>query len=74
MARRKKPCDFCQEDWTSDYVEHRNGYCIWAEIYPFNNVIAFNAQANNEDGELIEDYISIRMDYCPQCGRKLDAL
>lgn len=29
------------------------------------------AQANDEDGFMIEDDIEIPMNYCPNCGRKL---
>lgn len=71
-GRRKKACDFCEDDNFSDYVEHRNGYCIWYEFYPFNGLLSFNAQANDEDGELIEDYINIQVNFCPVCGRRLD--
>ena len=28
-------------------------------------------QANDENGELIEDYIDIPMNFCPNCGRDL---
>lgn len=71
MARRTKPCEFCEEDNTTDYIEHQNGYCLWAEIYPFNNVILVFAQANDENGEMMEDKVEIQMNYCPVCGRKL---
>lgn len=74
MSRRKTPCEYCGGDYdyyTSPYKEHRNGYCLWAEYYPFNNVISVTAQANDENGEMIEDHIDIPMCYCPNCGRKL---
>lgn len=71
MSRKIKPCEYCEDDWTTEYKEHRNGYCIWAEFYPFNSLIAFMAQANDEEGEMIEDAIEIPMNYCPNCGRKL---
>lgn len=71
MARRQKPCEFCEDTWFSDYKEHRNGYCMWFEIYPFNNVIAAIAQANDEEGEMIEDSLEIPMNFCPNCGRDL---
>lgn len=74
MGRKRTPCAFCEDDWTSDYIEHKNGYCLWMEVYPFNNLIAVNAQANDEEGELIEDYISIDMNYCPVCGRRLETM
>lgn len=68
---KKKSCEFCEDDWTSDYIEHRNGYCLWAEVCPWNNLIAVIAQSNDENGELIEDIYSLPMNYCPECGRKL---
>lgn len=71
MARSKKPCDFCSDEREVEYKEHRNGYCIWLETYPLNMVMAFMAQANNEEGEMIEDCIEVEMNYCPVCGRKL---
>lgn len=71
MARRKKSCEFCEDQTSSNYVEHRNGYCIWYEFYPFNNLLAFIAQANDEGGEMIEDAIELEINYCPICGRKL---
>lgn len=71
MSRAKKPCDYCEDDWQEEYKDHRNGYCLWAEYYPFNNQISVIAQANDEDGEMIEDAITIPMNYCPNCGRKL---
>lgn len=71
-GRRKKPCEFCMENNFSDYVDHRNGYCIWYEFYPENGNLSFIAQANDEEGQLIEDYITIQANYCPVCGRKLE--
>lgn len=71
MGRRLKPCDFCEDNFTSDYIEDKNGYCLWMEVYPFNNLIAVIAQANDEEGSLIENAIDIQMNYCPVCGRKL---
>ena len=68
---RKKPCEFCEEEWASDYKDHRNGYCLYMEVYPFNNKIVVISQANDELGEMIEDCIDIQMNYCPVCGRKL---
>lgn len=71
MARRKKTCEFCQDNVFSEYVTHRNGYCLWYESYPFNNILAMIAQANDEEGEMIEDSIQIEMNFCPVCGRDL---
>lgn len=74
MGRKRTPCEFCEADTSSEYVEHRNGYCLWMEVYPFNGIIAAIAQANDETGEMIEDSIEIAMNYCPVCGRKLVGL
>lgn len=70
-GRRIKPCEFCEDETASEYIEHRNGYCLWLEIYPFNGYISAICQANDEIGEMIEDSIEIPMNYCPKCGRKL---
>lgn len=70
--RKVKPCEYCEEEWTSKYKEHRNGYCLWAEFYPFTQEIFVTCQANDEEGEMIEDAIRIPMNYCPNCGRKLN--
>ena len=67
----RKPCELCNEEFESEYKEHRNGYCIWLEVYPTNNVMACMAQANDDSGEMIEDFIEVQMNYCPNCGRKL---
>jgi len=71
MARRKKLCVWCEDNMTTEYVSHRNGYCLWAEIDPFNQKISAIAQANDENGEMIEDYLEIPMNFCPNCGRDL---
>ena len=72
MAGRKiKPCDFCSGEYETEYKEHRNGYCIWLEVYPENNLIAFMAQSNDDIGEMMEDYIEVQMNFCPVCGRRL---
>ena len=70
-GRRRKPCEFCEEEQYGDYVEGRNGYCAWYEFYPFNGLLAFIAQANDEGGELIEGHVDISVNYCPVCGRRL---
>lgn len=71
MARKRKPCEWCENDVYGHYVEHRNGYCLWYEVYPFSNLIVVFAQANDENGELIEDSVQIPMNFCPNCGRDL---
>lgn len=71
MARKRTPCDFCGGEYESEYIDRRNGFCMWAEVYPFNKFIAVICQANDEEGELIEERLCIDMNYCPVCGRKL---
>lgn len=71
MGRARKPCEWCEDDNYSEYVTDRNGFCLWAELYPFNNVIEVIAQANDENGYMIERRVDIPMNYCPNCGRKL---
>ena len=70
-GRRTKPCEVCEDTWSTDYIEGRNGYCLWAEYYPYNNLIAVIAQANDENGEMQEQAVQIQMNYCPNCGRRL---
>ena len=72
MSRKRTPCEFCSGEYEHGYIEHRNGYCLWAEVYPFNHLLSVWAQANDENGELIEDSIDFEMNYCPVCGRKLE--
>lgn len=76
MSRRTKPCDFCEDNvFSEDYKDHQNGYCLWFEWYPFNNgLLSVIAQANDENGEMIEDSVDFNFNYCPMCGRKLTDL
>lgn len=71
MNRPKKACEFCSGEYELPTRDHRNGYCLWIEVYPFNGHMAAIAQANDECGDLMEDYIEIPMNFCPNCGRKL---
>lgn len=72
MARRRKPCEFCSGDYEGEMKDHRNRLTMWVEVYPFNQVLTVLAQATvGEEGEFIEDYIDVQMNYCPVCGRKL---
>lgn len=70
MARTKL-CDFCNGEYEPDYIQARNGYCLWMDVKPWDNTIDISAQANDEDGFMIEESISVPMNYCPKCGRKL---
>ena len=68
---RSKPCEYCEDDYFGDYQEHKNGFVMWFEFYPFNGLLAVTAQANDEEGELLEDTITFNLSHCPFCGRKL---
>lgn len=67
----RKPCELCGGEFEPEYKEHRNGYCIWLDVQPESNTLTFMAQANDDLGEMIEDFIEVQMNYCPNCGRKL---
>lgn len=71
MGRKRIPCEWCEDNFSTDSIEHRNGYCLWAEVYPFAQMITVFAQANDENGETTEDFVTIPMNFCPNCGRKL---
>ena len=72
---RKKACEYCSEESYGDPQDHRNGFTMWYEWYPFNNGrLSVICQANNEDGEAMEDSIDFEFNYCPMCGRRLDTL
>ena len=71
MARKRTPCEWCSDDVYGDYVEGPWGYCLWYEVYPFNNLIAVIAQANDEVGDLIEKAVELPMNFCLNCGRDL---
>lgn len=77
MARARKPCEYCEEEYylepSLDGVEmNRTWHNITAELYPFNGHITFISQAENpNDGETDELWVTIPMNYCPNCGRKL---
>ena len=70
-SRKKTPCEFCEEEqwWTDDGP---NGHQLSIEVYPFNNVISISSFAHDELGESHELEASLEMNFCPDCGRKLD--
>lgn len=45
MARRRKACGFCEDNNYGNYIEHRNGYCLWYEFYPFHQNLSVICQA-----------------------------
>ena len=68
---KKKPCEFCEAE--SFFEENgADGHNLLAEVYPDALHIAILSYAKNETGETGELTIEIPMNYCPNCGRKLD--
>lgn len=68
---RKKPCEYCEDD-NFFHQEGTNGAQLYVEIYPDANYIGITSFANDENGEMIEMTATIPMNYCPNCGRKLE--
>lgn len=74
MARRKKPCEYCEGDYFNEdmNVDGRHGFCMWFEWYPLNDgLLSVFAQAKDDSGEVQEATIDFSFNYCPMCGRKL---
>lgn len=72
MSRRTKPCEWCEEEQDVEIAEGRNGFYMWASVYPvIRNQIIVTVQCNDENGELMETEAIIPMNYCPNCGRRL---
>ena len=72
MARKRKPCEWCEQDQfiSTDYDARNVSGQI--EIYPDNGIISIIFQGMSDDGALThEESFDIPMDYCPACGRKL---
>ena len=73
MARKIKPCEMCAEDSPAwEHIVKKNGFEMWAEIYPYNNIMTVTCFAKDENGLQQKDYIEFPMNYCPRCGRKLE--
>lgn len=70
MARKKKPCEFCEQDQQIS-GEGLNGHQLVIEFYPDNNLLAVSSYANDETGINCELNFDLRFDYCPFCGRKV---
>lgn len=74
MGRKPKaPCDFCEEE---HYIEAESTanirHQLIAEVYPFNGHIAVLSFAQDDCTDMQELAIEIPLNYCPQCGRKLE--
>ena len=70
MARRRKPCEFCEREFV-DTIELRNAQAQ-IQIYPDNCLVSFWVSSHTDDGELNgENDFSFEMNWCPVCGRKV---
>ena len=70
MARRKKPCEFCEQDMIESFDnESRHQLCV--EWYPENGLFAITSYGDDAIGEADELQFSMNFEYCPMCGRKL---
>ena len=71
-GRKQKPCEFCEDEVFGDYQEHKNGFMMYYEWYPYNGLFSVIGYANDECGEMQEDVVEFKFNYCPICGRKLN--
>ena len=68
---KKKPCEWCEgEQW--NVFSGQNGHQLYVEIYPDSNYIGVTSFGADDSGESEELKADIPMNYCPNCGRKLD--
>lgn len=68
--RKRKPCEWCADDiLQSDSIGNHQ---LTLESYPENNLIAIYSYGNDNSGETTELSMTIEMNYCPVCGRKLN--
>ena len=72
MARKRTPCEWCEDDIFQSTEGRCAGHQLMLESYPFNNFMAVTSYAFSEDGETDELNLTIEMHYCPVCGRSLD--
>lgn len=71
MARKRKPCEFCEDDYISSADANANQLAV--EFYPDNNgLFAAIAFGSDEVGESTELSWEMEFNYCPICGRKLN--
>ena len=70
MARKRKPCAFCERE-AIDTIELPNANAQ-IQIYPDNCLVSFWVSSQTDDGELNgENDFSVEMNWCPVCGRKV---
>lgn len=72
MARKKKPCEFCNQETILRLAEECRNVDAVAEIYPDNGFMSVSVHGINDEGETTGEHeIEIPLNYCPNCGRKL---
>lgn len=69
MARGKKGCEYCEEDFT--YINSDMGEDLQLELYPGKIIGATAFFRNQITEEQEEARVLIPMNYCPNCGRRL---
>lgn len=72
MARKRTPCEWCEQDLIlkTDYEAKNVEGTI--EIYPDNGLLSVIFQGINDEGGMThEEIVDIPYYYCPNCGRKL---
>lgn len=67
---RAKPCEFCEMEGTVNTDEFGQLQST-VEVYPDNNFIMFGVVGLLDDKEVDISY-ELPMNYCPNCGRKLN--
>lgn len=72
MARKRTPCEWCNTEHIIRLAEGARNVDAVMEIYPDNGFIGISVQAINDEGEVkAAQDVDIPLNYCPNCGRKL---
>ena len=71
MARKIKPCEFCEIEGPTGDADTVDQLSISIEVYPYNNFISFSVVGVDSEEREVELMYEVPMNYCPNCGRKL---
>ena len=66
---KKKLCEFCEPEFTK--VESMDNNNLTMEVYPGKMISAVAFFFDPKTEETYEATVSIPMDFCPVCGRRL---
>lgn len=68
---KKKPCEFCEmeDNIAEDTVDNLQ---LSIESYPYNNFIGICLTGLDTNEHEVEINFEIPLNYCPNCGRKLN--